>query len=650
MKLNSHGTLSTRTGDVQRKNDAFLTIFLTKLKKTEGNVWYLICFSNAEGEEYLRQRRLQLPFSFTTGEAVLYNTGPTVDITQFQFNKMFGNNDMHKDVNPGSLLDCFLRQDETVYTQSVDPPIPVDQVFMDSRALVSISSDSWQESGASTTSADPVVVKEEAKQSVMAVIDNLEKLAQNGDFCTALQDLDVGDAELTEWENALKRLSQNEDQQSNVSSELDSILTNDIFDYIDSVLFNETDEDCMNTNPPTCLTAVNNNQQDPFIQAARLSDTGLCEPHLFQTPSPGRTYSPMNGIYAHQQDAMNGTVITGESAQIFSNTQKLSHHGPLVPQADTTLPPLQQLQLQDIFSPSIELPELTVPDNLAPFQSFGQASISQMGCPQGISGQTQSGQLLTCPRNNLQAPAMAANGQFLQSSVKQPNNVAPVLMDILPPLIPCNDFNPSSTPNIPIPFATACLQGSPPLETHNHQVQQWPQSQQQTLPHAGVMQNGHELMPACHSQTPESQTFPRAGLWPRSVAGLSHTQQGGLACGQAATHNSCMFNQHFSSSPAGSDVQAVVGSLGLRGTDASLDQSPPQGSCYFQWSQSEPVVGTAAINQENANISPLTAPPNMSSSEHALTIQHYLESHRQIQVNMTHCGLDKFTQQTNVQH
>ncbi|XP_070831825.1 aryl hydrocarbon receptor-like isoform X2 [Chaetodon trifascialis] len=584
---------------------------------------YQKALANAEGEEHLRQRRLQLPFSCTTGEAVLYDTGPTVDITQFQFNKMFSNNDMYRDVTPGSLLDSFLKQDETAYTQTIDTPLPVDQVFMDSRALVSIPS----ESGTSVTTGDAAVVKDEAKHSVMTMIDNLEKMAQNGDLCSVLQNLDVADTELMEWENTLKRLSQNEDQQNNVSSELDSILTNDLFDYIDTVLFKETGEGCLSDSrlPPACLAAVNNNQQDGFIQAAQLSATGLCEPQLFQTPSPDRTYSPMNGIHFDQQ----------ESAQIFSSTQKLPHHAPLTP-AEANQPHLQHLQLQDIFSLSIEIPQLTVPDASADdasalFQSCDQASISHMVCPQGISGQTQSSQLLLCPQNNFQAPAMAANGQLLQSSVKQPNNVGPGVMDILPPLIPCNDFSSSNTPNIPIPFATTCLQGSPSLETHNHQVQQWPQSQQQKLPHAGIMQNGHELRPACHSQTSERQTFPRAGLWPRSVPGLNHTQQGGLACGQDATHSSCMFNQHFSSSPVGGDVLAFSRSSGLRGADASLDQSPPQGSCYFQLSHSEPVVGSSAINQENATISPVTALPSMSSTEHTFNIQHYLECNRQTQ-------------------
>ncbi|KAF3843473.1 hypothetical protein F7725_002322 [Dissostichus mawsoni] len=260
----------------------------------------------------------------------------------------------------------------------------------------------------------------------------------------------------------------------------------------------------------------------------------------------------MNGLYAHQQESMNGPVMA-ESAQIFSSTQKLSHNGPLISQADTNLHTLQQLQLQDIFSPSIELPELTVPNHIAgvastPFQSCGQVSNNHMGGTRGISAQTQSSQFLLRPQNNVQAPAMAANGQLLQNFVQQPNHVAA---------------------------------GRGPFETHSPQVQPWPQSQQK-LPDSGIMQNGHKLMPVCNSQLKESQTFPRAGLWPRSVPGLNHAQQNGLTCGQAATHISCMFEQHFYSEPAGGDVRAFSGTSGLRGADPSLDQSPPQGSCYFQ--------------------------------------------------------------------
>ncbi|KAK2905702.1 hypothetical protein Q8A73_009645 [Channa argus] len=554
-----------------------------KLIYKDGRPDFIIAYQRAlvkaEGEDYLRQRRLQVPFSLTTGEAILYDTGPTVDITEFQFNKMFGNNDMNKDVTPGSLLDCFLKQDETVYTHTVDPPLPVDQVFMDSRALVSVPSGTWNDNGPASKTSDPVVVKEETKQSVMAVIDNLEKLAENGDFTAVLQSLDVDNAELTAWENALKK---DEGQPNNVHSELDSIITNEIFDYIETVLFKEKGEDCLSSSPPSCLMAVNNIQPSPLTHAAQLS---AAEPQMFQTPSPAHVYSPRNG------HTMNGPLSNEqrlvESTQIFNSTQKLCHQGPLIAQENTALPSIQQLQLQEIFSPSIELPVPCTSNEgvSAPFQSCGQASISHANWPQGIQGRMESSQLLQYPQNNLQAPAMAANGQLLQSSVRQPNSVAPNIIDILPALIPCNDVSSPSMTNVPIPFATACQQG-PPLGMHGHKVEQWPQSQQQKLPHAGIIQNGYDLMLECKTS---ENLFPHADLWPKGVTGLNHTQQGGLARGQAVTHSSCIFDQHCSSSSAGGDVLAASEPSDLRRVDMSLSQNLPQGSCFFQWTHTESV-------------------------------------------------------------
>uniref|UniRef100_A0A8D3CQ21 Aryl hydrocarbon receptor n=1 Tax=Scophthalmus maximus TaxID=52904 RepID=A0A8D3CQ21_SCOMX len=591
--------LSKSNGWVWVKSNAKL---IYKGGRPEFIIAYQKALVNAEGEEYLRQRRLQLPFDFTTGEAILYNTGPTVDVTLFQFNKMFSDGDMSKDVAPGSLLDCFLKQDETAYMQTPDLPLPVDQVFMDSHALVSVSGDGWQESGAAALTVDPVVVKDKAKQSVMAVIDNLEKMANSGDLSAALQNLEVDDAELMEWENTLKRLGQDEDHQNNARYELDSILTNDIFDYIDRVLCQEKGGGGVGGGGGGGLTQDYSNHNALFPAAP------LCEPQLFKTPSPGRTYAAENVLCARQQ----------ESAQIFNSSQKLSHQGPLIAQADTNLPPLQPLELRDIFSPSIELPEFvaSADDAFASFPSCGQASVGHMG-------QTQSSHQLPHPGNNLQSHAIAANGHMLPSSVRQPNRGAPSVMDILPPLIPCNDLSSSTAPNIPVPFAAACLQASAPFETHK--VQPWPQSQQlQKLPRTGVTHNGHAET-ARHGQTPDSQTFPHNnGLWPRHVNRLNQSQQGGLACGKAAAQSSCMFDQHFSSAPAVGDMLAFAGSAGLSEADlATLDPSCLQGSCCFQWSRGEPAVGTPATDRDKANI--------MGPSELALNIQHYQENHRQTQ-------------------
>lgn len=522
---------------------------------------FLSPFSNAEGEEYLRQRRLELPFSSTTGEGVLYDMGPTMNISQVQFNKMFANEDVDKNVAPGSLLDSFLKQDEKAYTNVSSNPLPVDQVFLSSRSLLSIPSNTWTENGATSATG---VVKEEAKQSMMAAMDSLK----NEDLCSVLQDLDMDNSQLMQWENALNRLSQSD---SSVGSQLESILTSDIFDYIDSILFKEG-EDNQNGAHLSCFSAAEH-QQEPFNQAV----AGLYEPPLFPTPSPECSHSPHTG----QQEAPSSSELTG-STQTFNSMRKLSHPPPGM----EAIP--SQLAL--------------VPNASATFQPCGQV---HLGRPQ------RSGQILSHPH-----AALGSNGDLLQSTVEQQ------LVDILSPLVPRADFK-SPAVNVPLSFSSACLSSSP-QQTLHRQVQEWQQSQHQ-VPQAGIKQNRHEHMPGPrHGLVSES-----AGLWQSNVPKPTPGQQGGLACSRAATQSSCMFDQHCSCSPEGGAVTALSGSSRPRWGDVYMDQSPPQGSCYFQWSQSGPVVGTSANSEGEASAGPLSHPSSTSSTGHTFSTFHYSDRRTQ---------------------
>ncbi|MEQ2276134.1 hypothetical protein XENORESO_014396 [Xenotaenia resolanae] len=622
-----------------KTGESGLTVFRL-LSKSNGWVWvnsnakliykggrpefiiaYQKALTNAEGEEYLRQRRLQLPFSCATGEAILYNTGPTMDLLQFQFDKMFDSTDTKKDMAPASLLDCFLRQDETIYTQTMDT-LPVDQVFMDSHALVSVASDEWQEN--KSTRADPVLVKGEASQSVIAVIDTLEKLTQSGDFEDVLGNVEIDDVELMEWENCFKRLHQEEDPPGSARLDVDNFITDEIIDFIDSV-FKERGEECLNNLTSSCLKEVNN-----------FSSSELCEPQLFLTQSPDCSYSPVNGLYAHHEGTVNRAAIAGQSlaqsAPIGNRNQKLAHQDPLRVHTDSSLPPLQQLQLDDIFIPAIELPQLTVPnisvnDAFPALQSCQQVSIRQASCSQGGSVLAQQPKKLLQPRNSLEAPGLTGAGQMPQSSAQQMNNTASGVQNILPPTIPYNNFTSSKTSTVPGGYHPEFLQNSMIFKTHDAPLQQWPQSQQQKLPHAGIVQNGHDVTCTFQSQNSGNQTFPRAGFCPSSVTRLNHVEQGGLAGSQTAPHSSCMFEQPFSSRLAGVNILSHCGPPDL--SEASLDQIPRQGPSSIQWSSSELPVGTSAINQELAPIRPLTVAPSMAPAEDSCNMQRYLDSNRE---------------------
>lgn len=454
-----------------------------------------------------------------------------MDFSQFQFNKVFPNSGSAENVAPGSLLDSFLKQDEAAYTNTSFSPLPVEQVFVNSRALLSIPREAWRESGAVTG-----VLKEEASQSMMTVIDSLE----NRDLCSVLQSLDVDNSELSQWEDALSRLSQSqsEDLCGGVGSQLESVFTSDIFDYIDSILFKGSEEDLSGTHP-SCF----GHQQ---------------EPPWFPTPSPESSYS----------------------TQTFNNTRKLSH-------LPAGMEPV--------------LPQLAVPEASATFQSCIQMHVGQ-----------PSQQILVHPQAGLQSDA-----ELLQRPVEQQ------LADIYQPLVSCTNFE-SPAGNVPVP---ECLKTSPPLQTCSRQVQEW-QPSQHPMPLAGVKHYGHELAPACHGLVSENT------IWQNDIPRLTPGQQAGLACSHAASQGSCMLDQHFCCSPAGGDVATLSSP---RWADMGMDQSPPQGSCYFQWSHGKPVVGSSAISQEDVSVSPLSHPSTAAPTDHAFNIQPRLDHHRQTLVS--HRGL-----------
>ncbi|XP_029558059.1 aryl hydrocarbon receptor isoform X3 [Salmo trutta] len=653
---------------------------------------------NSEGEENLRQRKMQLPFSFTTGEALLYETGPTLDATEFQTNPPKICN--VESLDPQSLLGSLLKQDESIYTQPQEPQLPIDQVFMDSRALTNVACNSWQSSmepqgpDVDDDGDSPREVKQEG--ALVAMIDALERMAQDGDLCAALQGMDVGTAELMEWESTLLRLSQdsNGTGSGDTSLDLDDIMTNDIFSYVEEALFKESSEG--SGNQPNCSTMINhnpnlftavldnNNQGEPFTGVVSPTGAGQCKPGLldkFSFVQNGSAVNNLNGI-SHSQVTGNravglagqiqagqiqagqiqagqiqagqnqagqnqagqnqagqiqaGQIQAGQNQagpqQVFKSTQRLSHFGPQIPQTGLNIPILQQLQLNDIFTPSLELPELSNPHSSGQNESVtfstsmsgscAQAPNNHIGSPQIIAGQVQSNQppAQRFPHNGLPA-AMAPNGPE-EISVPQSNHLPPILVDAWASLIPSNGF---VSPQI------ACSAPFQSLKTQK--APQWPQNQQHQLPPpASTMKNGHQFIPDCHSQATETQRVPLTGLWPQNTNGLYHQpQQGRLANGQPAPTGSCMFENV--SPPLPNRNSHIDGTrLPPPSSVCQRRMVDPQDQSYFQWGPSEPVVGTSAIIQDNTGISfpsrPLVA--NITTPESLLAMQQYLAGRNRV--------------------
>ncbi|XP_070707164.1 aryl hydrocarbon receptor-like [Pempheris klunzingeri] len=203
--------------------------------------------TNEEGEEHLNQRRQQLPFGLATGEGVLYD----VSLDGFSIPGPSGCHPhgtaeptTEAPLDPASLLGSLRRQDHSVYTQpqKPGPQLPIftqiedadleqpqptlEQAFLDSHALLSV----------------PGQVRASQKTSVTgdltsdAIIDSLEQiLGDIGDG--GIEGFEVEETELRDWENTLLRMN-NEMEEAPV--ELNHILANDVFSYVEEALRRET--------------------------------------------------------------------------------------------------------------------------------------------------------------------------------------------------------------------------------------------------------------------------------------------------------------------------------------------------------------------------------------------------------------------------
>ncbi|NXP27466.1 AHR protein, partial [Scytalopus superciliaris] len=150
--------------------------------------------SNEEGEEHLRKRNLQLPFSFATGEAVLYGNDLPGFLGSFQAKEELQTqaNSRSKQhlVDPNSLLGAMMKQDVSIYNS------PADNVPQFSLPDFASEPDALGRSEGTGDAKD--------SDSLLVVIETLfERSERDGNTC---QSLGVDQAELQQWEEALLSL------------------------------------------------------------------------------------------------------------------------------------------------------------------------------------------------------------------------------------------------------------------------------------------------------------------------------------------------------------------------------------------------------------------------------------------------------------
>uniref|UniRef100_A0A3B4CNL0 Aryl hydrocarbon receptor n=1 Tax=Pygocentrus nattereri TaxID=42514 RepID=A0A3B4CNL0_PYGNA len=541
--------------------------------------------SNEEGEEHLRQRKLQLPFNFATGEAVLYETSPSLSVSEMPNQ---GKGGKLPAMAPSSLLSSRLKQDQSIYQPSNDPnsQFCLEKAFRDSHALLNVSRNIWQPAGGSGTAESTAGIKEEEKVQDMMVA--LQQIITDSSLCGNMEELNVDQQELKEWENALLRMS-NLNHEAETPIELNDIMANDIFSYVEDMLFKET-RPGFSEKLPECLSELQLQGEIEHQGSQGLADFLSIEDGIQDTGSPGR------GI------------------------MKLTHMSPEIPLAQ-----------QDAFVDSLGLSEVagqTIPsfNNLMGFDSplAGQQNqarlVPQNNLGQGSQSSMQAGSLPYLNKGALsnlqnQSQPVGFHNQ-LNQPVRQSNHWVPSSET--------RSQNISLSQDVPLnPSPGVCLQGQFSINTHNiaNQTNQrlptWQQTNLSVQPGLPNIPNNPNIVnvpniPSGHNQVlcgqpKNAQEDPLArlmvqsnfgsGSYPQPSANTVYSQQGELMQPSA----SALYIQPVElMQTAANNVYSQQGELmqpsanavyGQQGDIMASSAPAPASSCMFQRPPQAPMNG-----------------------------------------------------------
>ncbi|NWI27045.1 AHR protein, partial [Sula dactylatra] len=232
---------------MMKMGESGLTVFRLLTKKgswvwVQANAWLVYkggkpdciiarqrALSNEEGEEHLRKRNLKLPFSFATGEAVLYGNDLPGFLDSFQAkeeSQTQADSCMGQcSVDPNSLLGAMMKQDASIYISNTDnmPQFSLPDLIAEPDGL---------------SQNEEVGDAKEDSDTLLVVTKTLfEKTKVDRNICQTFQSLNVDNAELQRWEETLLSLGAAEEPPAHEAGE--RLGTEEVTSYVEQMLFGE---------------------------------------------------------------------------------------------------------------------------------------------------------------------------------------------------------------------------------------------------------------------------------------------------------------------------------------------------------------------------------------------------------------------------
>ncbi|CAL9690697.1 unnamed protein product [Knipowitschia caucasica] len=237
-----------------------------------------------EGGEHLRKRSMHLPFTYATGEALLYQSNHPIGFLDEPIEKNGSKSKksrserMVKDgLDPGSLLGALMSQDQSVYVSqpAIKPKLSFQSMFGDQRTFPETKPHtSWEEPGIeevpsvseTSNSLDPLLATlDSLVLEGQGVVDPGEAVCSNGELFGALEGLGLSaeDLELLLLDERMIRVEMDPEH----IPTLDDLLTNDeILSYIYNTIEGKSESTEPPNNPPTAQAnhVTDNNLQIHF--------------------------------------------------------------------------------------------------------------------------------------------------------------------------------------------------------------------------------------------------------------------------------------------------------------------------------------------------------------------------------------------------
>uniref|UniRef100_A0A8B9K5P2 Aryl hydrocarbon receptor 2 n=1 Tax=Astyanax mexicanus TaxID=7994 RepID=A0A8B9K5P2_ASTMX len=573
--------------------------------------------TNEEGEEHLRQRTLQIPFSVTTGEGVLYEVDPSLDMEDQDPSAKAWK------PQPNTLMSSMVKQDQSQSYQPSDPnsQLYLERAFRDSHALLTVPGNTCQAADGSPA------IKEESM--VRDMMDSLQQIIGVSNLCG------------NDWETVLLKMN-NINTEVEAPSELTDIMANEIFTYVEDMLFNESGT-VTSERLPDCLSELRL-QQEFVGQGDQGFDGFLDIRGGAETGSPGRGMMKLTHIDSEmpvvpQQDVFVDSLglseVSGQKMPSCSKSMRFNssltgqqNQARLAPQNDraersqssiqpgnlvypdsVTLPNLGQNQAQPIgfhnqLNQPIRQSNHWFPNNETNKQSISLSQDIPLNpapgaCLQGqfsinthkITNQTNQRLPTWQPHQHSVQPelAMLPNITNIPNIISVPNvpnlpkfpngqqqafggQQEDVQQDPLAQLMMQSGFDPNSLPQ---PLANNAIYGQAEVELL------------QSPPNALYSQQG-ELMPMA-----ANTVYNQQGQLMQKAANIVYSQQRELlGNSNPALTSSCMF-QRAPQAPTNSLGYAPVVQEAMisscQKTKGFLNQTSPQGSCFYQNSMPVPV-------------------------------------------------------------